>query len=329
MLKNRFVFLLVLIVICCINATVAYAAKKPLTPEQEALKKKLKEERMKKSEAADKMIRHITPDEFKQTVLGDKENLWVVFYGSKTCPHTQKFNPKWLQFQDNMDNGIYNLDNVKIAKIECKGNNFKFCVSQDNQYWPELMFYFKGEKKAAYDGEDEIEDVVGYIRRNKDKFMGIKSAKTLPSKKPAKQIQQENTKRPVKQIPSAKQPPAAYKASKQPPNVKIDDSQDNVPNFKSSENNDDDFDNIEEKEVEEAIEDNYDNGSTTVYFNDNTLEDAPGSHFIVYTLGGCAVCIGGFLFAKKRFRGGHKYSRVGGNERRSSQMKYKYDKHIV
>lgn len=283
---------------------------------------------MKKSEAADKLIRHITTDEFEDTVLKDEDNLWIVFYGSKTCPHTQKFNPKWLQFQDNLDNGIYNLNNIKIAKIECKGKNFKFCVSQDNQYWPELMFYFKGEKKAAYDGEDEIEDIVMYIRSNQDKFMGKKSTKTLPAKKPAKQIQQENTKKPVKQIP-AKQPPAVYKAAKQPPTPQNNDSQNNVPNFKPSENTDDDFDNIEEKEVEETIEDNYDNGGTGVYINDNTLDDAPGSHFIVYTIGGCAVCIGGFLFAKKRFRGGHKYSRVGGNERRPSQMKYKYDKHIV
>jgi len=113
MLKNRFIFLLVLIVVCSINATIAYAAKKPLTPEQKALKEKLKEERMKKSEAADKLIRHITTDEFEDTVLKDEDNLWIVFYGSKTCPHTQKFNPKWLQFQDNLDNGIYNLNNIK------------------------------------------------------------------------------------------------------------------------------------------------------------------------------------------------------------------------
>ena len=124
MLKNKLILLLVLVITFCINVGEVYAAKKPLTPQQKELKEKLKAERMKKSEAADKLIRHITPDEFKSTVLTDTENLWVIFYGSKKCPHTQKFNPKWLQFQQNLDDGVYNLENVKIAKVECNGKYF-------------------------------------------------------------------------------------------------------------------------------------------------------------------------------------------------------------
>jgi len=326
MLKNKLILLLVLVITFCINVGEVYSAKKPLTPQQKELREKLKAERMKKSEAADKLIRHVSPDEFKSTVLTDTENLWVIFYGSKKCPHTQKFNPKWLQFQQNLDDGIYNLENVKIAKVECNGKYFKFCVSQDNQYWPELMLYYNGVKKAAYDGEDEIEDILKYIRSKKDKFMGVKSG--LPSKKPTKQIPKENTKRPTKQMPSSKQPPTVNKSTKQPPPPPSKELPPKVPNFNIS--GDDDVDNVNENEIEETVDDNYDNGGTGDYINDNTLiDEAPGSHFIVYSVGGCAACIAGLLIARKKFRGGHRYTRVGGNERRTSQMKYKYDKHIV
>jgi hypothetical protein len=329
-----------LIVALCFNFT--NAAKKKLTPEQQALKNKMKAERMKKSEAADKLIRHTAADEFNDTVLNDDENLWIVFYGSRKCPHTQKFNPKWLQFQENMDNGLYNFENIKITKVECYGEQFKFCVSQENQYWPELMFYYKGVKKAAYDGEDEIEDIVKYIKENKDSLMKEeeKSTKTVkpnksgiptdrPTKKPAPP--KKPSKRPPPSVPSKKPPKAATKKiEKQDDNDIIEDINQDI-----DENNaiDEEIDNsIDDKnnEIENGIDDEdigtgNKNQSTE---NEQNLEQTQGSsHVFVYSIGGCAACVAGFLFAKKRFRGAG-YTRVGGNER-TAQMKYKYDKHIV
>jgi len=122
LLKNKLIFLVVIVALC-FNLTFA-KSNKNLTPEQQALKQKLKAERKKKSEAADKLIKHSTVEEFKNTVLTDPDNLWIVFYGSTHCAYTQKFNPKWLQFQQNLESGLYGFNDVKITKIECYGKQF-------------------------------------------------------------------------------------------------------------------------------------------------------------------------------------------------------------
>jgi len=330
-----------------------FAAKKKLTPELQALKNKLKAERIKKSNAADKLIRHSTIDEFKSNVLTDTENLWVVFFGSKKCPHTQRFNPKWLQFQENMDNGLYNLDNVKITKIECYGDQFDFCMSQNNQYWPELMFYYKGVKKAVYNGEDEIEDIVKYLKSKKSTLMkeSIKTTKAvkqvnnrITTKQPPSQIKSRPTKKPTKQPATrlTKSPPPTYKQinsekvqtlrPKAPPAVTS-----KKPITKNVVENDNIDDNMEtDNDVNNAIEeddivnledvdnDNNDNIKDADFIDDELEKES--SHTFAYSIGGCAGFVACFLFFKKRFRG-HGYTRV--SDARNPQMKYKYDKHIV
>lgn len=338
--KNKFNYLLILIVALCFN--LSFAAKKPLTPEQQALKNKLRAERIKKSEAADKLIRHSTIEEFKSTVITDPDNLWIVFYGSKKCPHTQKFNPKWLQFQQNMDNGLYNLENVKITKIECYGNQFDFCVSQGNQYWPELMFYYKGVKKGVYDGEDEIEDILKFVQDKKSKFMkeskkvtktvkevksGLPTKKPTPPKKPTKQPPAKQTKQPpVKQTKQPKQP--IVRPTKNPPTAPKTIP---VPPPQPPKN---------VEEIDNSIDIDNDNaisevdGDDNIGF-DNTIneeynyidEPKESSHVVAYSVGGFAAFSAIFLFTKKRFRG-HGYARVGSSDR-NPHMKYKYDKHIV
>ncbi|KAL6605659.1 hypothetical protein U3516DRAFT_598880 [Neocallimastix sp. 'constans'] len=357
--KNKYTLLLVLLVVAVCFNFVNAAKKQKLTPEQQALKNKMKAERMKKSEAADKLIRHSTVKEFKDEVLNDEENLWIVFFGSKKCPHTQKFNPKWLQFQQNMDDGLYNFENIKITKIECYGEQFDFCVSQENQYWPELMFYYKGVKKGSYDGEDEIEDIVKYINEKKDSLMKVKSTKNvkplksgLPSKKPGKNppSNKPSTKNPPKKptkVPAKRPPPP--KPVKDLPPPKNEESKDNESDDNEIEEIDVDDNNYEnnnsnngiEEEIDNSIDDKnheIENGiEEEDYYipkkggnveNNEALDQNEGSsHVLVYSIGGCAACVAGLLFAKKRFRG-QGYSRIGGNER-TAQMRYKYDKHIV
>jgi len=271
-----------------------FAAKKKLTPEQQALKNKLKAERIKKSNAADKLIRHSTIDEFKSNVLTDTENLWVVFFGSKKCPHTQRFNPKWLQFQENMDNGLYNLDNVKITKIECYGDQFDFCMSQNNQYWPELMFYYKGVKKAVYNGEDEIEDIVKYLKSKKSTLMkeSIKTTKAvkqvnnrITTKQPPSQIKSRPTKKPTKQPATrlTKSPPPTYKQinsekvqtlrPKAPPAVTS--KKPITKNVVENDNIDDNMetDNDVNNAIEEAHANNWDRDDFLDYLNDELWDD--------------------------------------------------------
>jgi len=333
--KKYSFFLVLLIVALCFNYVTA--AKKKLTPEQQKLKNKLRAERKKKSEAADKLIRHTSAEDFDKIVLNDDKHLWIVFYGSKKCPHTQKFNPKWLQFQQNMDNGLYDFDEIKITKIECLGKQLDFCVGQDNQYWPELMFYYKGVKKAAYDGEDEIEDIVKYIKDNKDKFMnaGEKKTKTVPEKSnlpPKKASNQESAKKPPKTTPQAKRPPPTVKQTKQPPNVEenIENGiEDDVENNIDEENDENGIDENEDNNNENYnnYEDyNYKNYKQPVNTETETTENTSSSHVGLYSVGGVAACALCFIFAKKRFRG-RGYSRVSGNDR--PQTRYKYNKHIV
>jgi len=334
--KNKFALLFCLLIVAlCFSFT--NASKKKLTPEQQALKNKMKAERMKKSEAADKLIRHVKAKDFKKVVLNDNENLWIVFYGSKKCPHTQKFNPKWLQFQKNMDDGLYNFENIKIGKIECYGEQFDFCVSQKNQYWPELMFYFKGEKKGTYDGEDEIEDIVKYIKSKKKSLMKVKSTKTviqsknsLPTNKPSKQ----SPPRPTKGVPPkapAKRPPKQAPSKQVPQTKALKGVPEVIKNKDNSINDnfiDEEIDNsIDDKnnEVENAIEDDFiSQPKKNVNIEDNLSVEEGSSHVLLYSIGGCAACVAGLLFAKKRFRG-HGYTSFFGNY----PIRYKYYKNIV
>ena len=109
MYKSKIALFALLILVLCSNFATAISS----------------EERRKKSEAADKSIDHITPAQFKKTVLKDNSNLWIVFYGSKTCKFTQEFNPKWLTFQKNIKKNTYGFgNNVKVAKIECGSTYF-------------------------------------------------------------------------------------------------------------------------------------------------------------------------------------------------------------
>lgn len=305
MLFKKYSFFLVLLIVALSFNFVTAAKKKKLTPEQQALKNKLRAERKKKSEAADKLIRHTSSDEFQKTVLEDEEHLWIVFYGSRKCPHTQKFNPKWLQFQQNMDSGLYDFDNVKITKIECYGEQLDFCVDQGNQYWPELMFYYKGVKKAAYDGEDEIDDIVKYIKKNKGKFTGEKKKTTksvpekssLPTKKPADKPTKQETKdlpakKPTKTPPSPKRPPPTV--AKQPPNTEEKDIENAI---------DEDVENNIEEEIENAIDENEENNEGNDQLtNIENIENPGSSHIGLISVGGLAACGLGFVFAKRRFR---------------------------
>jgi len=266
-----------LIVALCSNF--ANAAKQPLPPELQPLKLKLKIERMKKSEAADQKIRHITVDEFEKTVLTDDENLWIVFYGSKKCPHTQKFNPKWLQFQENMDNGLYNFDKIKIVKVECYGEQFDFCVARGNQFWPELMFYYKGVKKASYEGEDEIEDIVKFIKEKKNSFMEgagnvinkIQNKSDIPTDNPTKVPTPSNnpTKRPPPQAPS-KKPPEAVVEVKAPEKVEEVKEEVNAPEKVEEIKEDNDIyeDDTNNKDSNEIKEDN------DIYEDDTNNKDS-------------------------------------------------------
>jgi len=354
---NKLTIFFTLIVALCFN--MAFAAKQNLTPEQLEQRKKLKEERIQKSEEADKLIRHITVDEFKNNILTDKENLNIVFYGSHRCPFTQRFNPKWLSFQRNFDKKRYEEladAKIKIQKIECYGENFDFCVSQGNQYWPELMFYFKGKKIATYDGEDEIEDIVKYIADNMKKFMEINNVESkenakdnndnketdkntnneskpakpeLPPKKPVdtkpkKVVEQKPKEVPqqIEQKPKEIPKPIEQKPKEIPAVNNAIDENDNAIDENEIKNQHNDFIYNDESNNKAKTED-----KKPLYAEPMDPVEEGNSHTVIISVGGLAACAAGFMFAKKRFRG-HGYARVGSNER-SSQMRYKYNKHIV
>jgi len=322
MLFNSKTALLVLLIIALCFNYVNAAKKVKLTKEQLALKEKMRAERRKKSEAADAKIQHTSAENFKDVVLNDEENLWVVFYGSKKCPHTQKFNPKWLQFQENMKSGVYGFENVKFTKVECYGKQFDFCVSQDNQYWPELMFYYNGVKKGAYDGEDEIEDIVKYIKEKKDIFMKNTKSKTT------KTVKENDDESPVTRPPKnpSKRPPPPKKPSTKtiPPTYQKEDESKEVNNAINDE--------YENNYGDEPVEIKHNNINTNVEnANDQAIEEieekGKSSHTGLYTVGGCVACVACLFFIKNKFRS-RGYMKVGTGER-SAQMRYKYDKHIV
>ncbi|KAJ3230381.1 hypothetical protein HDU81_004563 [Chytriomyces hyalinus] len=147
------------------------------------------------ADKADKLIYHLENYSFdNQTIRmgGD----WLVFIGSQTCPHCQKFTPKFLALQQNKS-AEYEKLNFKLAKLSCTKNK-ETCLSLVPKltFYPSIRIYQDGEFYKEYDGDDEIEPVTSFIEQYLDSQHGeeaqaVKQAKLIAAG-PSKQTDSTN-----------------------------------------------------------------------------------------------------------------------------------------
>ncbi|KAI8845126.1 hypothetical protein BJ741DRAFT_682558 [Chytriomyces cf. hyalinus JEL632] len=135
------------------------------------------------ADKADKLIYHLESYHFNNQSIrmgGD----WLIFIGSQTCPHCQKFTPKFLSLQQNKS-AEYEKLNFKLAKLSCTKNK-ETCLSLVPKltFYPSMRIYKDGEFYKEFDGDDEIQPVTAFIEQYLDSQHGeeakaVKAAKLL------------------------------------------------------------------------------------------------------------------------------------------------------
>lgn len=123
-----------------------------------AEKKKLRED----SDAADLAIRHLEHDEVASKI---SRGVHILFLGAVWCKFTQRFNPKWLEIQNEFDARRWNtIPNFSINKVECSHNEY-FCINEHGTTdgYPTIILYVNGRHMDEFHGPDELEPMMDYI----------------------------------------------------------------------------------------------------------------------------------------------------------------------
>ncbi|KAI9208317.1 thioredoxin-like protein [Polychytrium aggregatum] len=89
-------------------------------------------------ELAEKSVLFIEEVEFQDSI---STGSWVVFFGTKWCPHCQKLTPKWLKMQQAVQEYAPNFN---VRKVECTRNE-AFCDGQNIQGYPTLKLFVDGK----------------------------------------------------------------------------------------------------------------------------------------------------------------------------------------
>ncbi|KAI8999808.1 thioredoxin-like protein [Gaertneriomyces semiglobifer] len=108
-------------------------------------------------EEADSKALYIPPADFDKTI---SEGQWLVFFGSKTCPHCRAFTPTWVQVQQEV---LPNHPGFYMGKVECTGRavNEDLCEANKVKFYPTVKLFHNG--KLIEEAED-IRDVAKLSR---------------------------------------------------------------------------------------------------------------------------------------------------------------------
>ncbi|KAJ3080269.1 Thioredoxin domain-containing protein 5 [Quaeritorhiza haematococci] len=152
---SRLVLLLTLLV-ALLSATTTTVDARLLRRKSAEAKAQLKE----LAEAADKEIDFISQEDLDSTIQNG--GVWLVFFGAKWCPFTQRFTPKWLEVQELVKaNGLSKLN---LRKLECSINE-SFCREHQAGDYPTVNLYVDGKLVEEYPDVDEVENLYKYIEK--------------------------------------------------------------------------------------------------------------------------------------------------------------------
>jgi thioredoxin-like negative regulator of GroEL len=76
-----------------------------------------------------------------------------------------RFNPKYLQVQNLIDQTDFRSKGFQMAKIDCSIDNESFCLQTFNvDSYPTVLIFVDGKLKHEYPFEDEVEPLMRYIK---------------------------------------------------------------------------------------------------------------------------------------------------------------------
>ncbi|KND03453.1 protein disulfide-isomerase domain [Spizellomyces punctatus DAOM BR117] len=108
---------------------------------------------------AEPQVTFIDPNEFTTTI---SKGAWLVFFGSKSCPHCRKFTPTWLEAQRKVK---AMKKDFHLGKVECTGRavNEDLCTDQKIEFYPTVKLYLNGKLMDTPDDIKEISKLMNYI----------------------------------------------------------------------------------------------------------------------------------------------------------------------
>ncbi|KAJ3017180.1 UNVERIFIED_CONTAM: hypothetical protein HDU68_011811 [Siphonaria sp. JEL0065] len=124
--------------------------------------KRLKKKMIK--DAADKADLSITQLETTAVKAKTAQGTHLLFYGATYCPFTQKFTPKWLEFQNLYDSKPEWNALFSIYKVQCAPDE-EFCVGEGVDGYPTLFFYSDGVRLEEVDTDFLVPSVEAFVDR--------------------------------------------------------------------------------------------------------------------------------------------------------------------
>ncbi|KAJ3032449.1 hypothetical protein HDV00_007524 [Rhizophlyctis rosea] len=167
-------------------------------------------------EEADKHIHFIKEAEVDSVVA--EPGVKFIFFGARWCKYTQRFTPKWLKVQDEIEGDSYLSKNLVMRKVDCTERmkvHGSLCANIYDEHggWPTVLHWVDGTPKGEYPDEDEVANLSNYIKTVVVKYNRAEEKKEAEEKK---KQEQKAAAAPAPapaptQAPEAKQP-VAFKA---------------------------------------------------------------------------------------------------------------------
>ncbi|KAI8616681.1 hypothetical protein BC830DRAFT_177314 [Chytriomyces sp. MP71] len=142
---------------------------------EEARKRKRKEKLKAAADEADAMIRHLNPVKVGETL---RNGTFALFFGASYCPLTQRYTPKWLDFQHLYDVTLAWHVHFTIYKIQCADDE-QFCVDMGVDGYPTILLWRDGRLLAEWDTDEVVRDAVAFVASDTGQRTGSEQVTTI------------------------------------------------------------------------------------------------------------------------------------------------------
>ncbi|KAI8925820.1 hypothetical protein BC831DRAFT_459206 [Entophlyctis helioformis] len=123
---------------------------------------------------ADKDTKFINFEEIQGAI--DQTPILLLTYSAHWCHQSQRFGPKFLTVQKQVDAAELHRYGFRMAKVECAADHEAYCHKQRAiAGFPTTLLYIKGKLVEEYPEADEPEPLFRYIVNNVRQF-GVKPA---------------------------------------------------------------------------------------------------------------------------------------------------------
>jgi thiol-disulfide isomerase/thioredoxin len=115
-----------------------------------------------RADEADKLIHFLPAASIDQEL--NQHKTFILFFGANWCSNTQRFNPKYLEVQQRVEQADLKAKGFGMAKVECSGDMESTCVQKYKvDGYPTVFSYVDGKRKEEYPFADEVDELYSYI----------------------------------------------------------------------------------------------------------------------------------------------------------------------